>query len=91
MDIYVGNLAYATTDDELRQVFERHGAVESDGRVIGVCAGKLLRGQAFDRLVRMQRTVLILGYCGRSSATVGGKRCRRGLAGAPLHGKCAGN
>ncbi|MDR0392113.1 MAG: RNA-binding protein [Planctomycetaceae bacterium] len=27
MKIYVGNLAYRTTDDEIRQEFERYGAV----------------------------------------------------------------
>lgn len=29
MDIYVGNLAYSTTDDELRELFSAHGAVSS--------------------------------------------------------------
>ncbi len=29
MDIYVGNLAYSTTDDELREFFASHGAVSS--------------------------------------------------------------
>jgi len=29
MDIYVGNLAYATTDDGLRAEFEKYGAVNS--------------------------------------------------------------
>jgi len=29
MDIYVGNLAYSTTDDELRELFAAHGAVSS--------------------------------------------------------------
>jgi RNA recognition motif-containing protein len=33
MDIYVGNLSYSTTDDELRSLFEAHGAVTS-ARVI---------------------------------------------------------
>jgi len=27
--IYVGNLAFGTTDDELRRVFEEHGTVQS--------------------------------------------------------------
>lgn len=27
--LYVGNLPFTTTDDELREVFEKHGAVES--------------------------------------------------------------
>jgi RNA recognition motif-containing protein len=27
--LYVGNLPYSTTDDELRQLFEAHGTVES--------------------------------------------------------------
>ena len=40
MDIYVGNLAYATTDDELRQVFERHGAVESARVVVDRVTGR---------------------------------------------------
>jgi RNA recognition motif-containing protein len=29
MDIYVGNLAYSTTDDELRELFAAHGTVSS--------------------------------------------------------------
>ncbi len=29
MDIYVGNLAYATNDDELRELFEAYGTVSS--------------------------------------------------------------
>ena len=27
--LYVGNLPFTTTDDELREVFEKHGTVES--------------------------------------------------------------
>ena len=27
--LYVGNLPFSTTDDELRQLFEKHGTVES--------------------------------------------------------------
>lgn len=33
MNIYVGNLSYDTTDDELREAFEAHGQVDS-ARVI---------------------------------------------------------
>ncbi|MBT3285906.1 MAG: RNA-binding protein [Victivallales bacterium] len=33
MNIYVGNLPYSTDDDELRSLFEEHGAVDS-ARVI---------------------------------------------------------
>ncbi|MCC6143459.1 MAG: RNA-binding protein [Candidatus Hydrogenedentes bacterium] len=33
MNIYVGNLSYSTSDDDLREAFERHGAVDS-ARVI---------------------------------------------------------
>ena len=33
MNIYVGNLSYSTTDDDLREVFAAHGAVDS-ARVI---------------------------------------------------------
>jgi cold-inducible RNA-binding protein len=29
MDIYVGNLAYSTTDEDLRELFAAHGAVSS--------------------------------------------------------------
>ncbi|OHB67619.1 MAG: RNA-binding protein [Planctomycetes bacterium RBG_13_60_9] len=29
MNIYVGNLSFEVTDDELRQLFEAHGQVES--------------------------------------------------------------
>ena len=33
MNIYVGNLSYSTTDDELRDLFSAHGTVDS-ARVI---------------------------------------------------------
>jgi len=33
MNIYVGNLSYTTTDDDLRKAFEQYGAV-SEARVI---------------------------------------------------------
>ena len=33
VNIYVGNMSYSTTEDELRSLFEEHGAVE-DVRVI---------------------------------------------------------
>ncbi len=33
MNIYVGNLSYSTTDEDLRSAFEQHGAV-SAARVI---------------------------------------------------------
>jgi len=33
MNIYVGNLSYNTTDDDLREAFEQHGQVDS-ARVI---------------------------------------------------------
>lgn len=29
MNIYVGNLSYSTTSDELRELFEEHGQVDS--------------------------------------------------------------
>ena len=29
MNIYVGNLPYSTTQEEMRQMFEQHGTVES--------------------------------------------------------------
>lgn len=29
MNIYVGNLPYSTTQEDLRQIFEQHGSVES--------------------------------------------------------------
>lgn len=29
MNIYVGNLRYSITEDELRQLFEKHGSVDS--------------------------------------------------------------
>ncbi len=34
MNIYVGNLPYTTTEDDLREAFERHGAVSSAKVVI---------------------------------------------------------
>jgi RNA recognition motif-containing protein len=29
MNIFVGNLSYSTTDDEIRELFEQYGAVDS--------------------------------------------------------------
>jgi len=34
MNIYVGNLPYTTTEDDLREAFERHGSVSSAKVVI---------------------------------------------------------
>ena len=29
MNIYVGNISFTSTDDELKELFEKHGAVSS--------------------------------------------------------------
>ncbi len=40
MNIYVGNLPYELTDDELRTAFEPHGAVESARVIIDRYSGR---------------------------------------------------
>ena len=46
MNIYVGNLSYSTTDDDLRSAFEAHGAVDS-ARVISDRETQQSRGFGF--------------------------------------------
>lgn len=40
MNIYVGNLSYETTEQELRQLFEAYGTVESTSVIIDKFTGK---------------------------------------------------
>ena len=40
MNIFVGNLAYGVTDNELRQAFEAHGAVSSASVILDKFTGK---------------------------------------------------
>ncbi len=44
--IYVGNLSYNTTEDELRELFGRHGSVESVSLIVDRDTGRS-RGFAF--------------------------------------------
>ncbi len=44
--IYVGNLPYTTTEDELRELFGRHGSVESVNLIVDRDTGRS-RGFAF--------------------------------------------
>jgi RNA recognition motif-containing protein len=44
--IYVGNLPYTSTEDELRELFSRHGTVESVNLIIDRDTGRS-RGFAF--------------------------------------------
>ena len=46
MNIYVGNLPYETTEDDLRQAFEAHGEVNSVQLIVDRYTGKS-RGFAF--------------------------------------------
>ncbi len=46
MDIYVGNLTYSTTDEDLRSLFETHGTVTS-ARVITDRASGRSKGFGF--------------------------------------------
>jgi RNA recognition motif-containing protein len=46
MNIFVGNLSYTTVDEDLRQAFERHGAVTS-ARVINDRETQRSRGFGF--------------------------------------------
>ena len=46
MNIYVGNLPYETTEDDLRQAFEAHGEVSSVQLIVDRYTGKS-RGFAF--------------------------------------------
>lgn len=40
MDIYVGNLSYSASDDELRELFEQHGSVTSARVIIDKFTGR---------------------------------------------------
>ena len=40
MNIYVGNLAYSVTDDELREAFEAYGAVDSSTVLVDKFSGQ---------------------------------------------------
>ncbi len=44
--LYVGNLSYNTTEDELRELFEKHGSVESVNLIVDRDTGRS-RGFAF--------------------------------------------
>ena len=44
--LYVGNLSYSTTEDELRELFEKHGSVESVNLIVDRDTGRS-RGFAF--------------------------------------------
>ena len=46
MNIYVGNLSFDTTEDDLRQAFEAHGEVASTQIIVDKFTGKS-RGFAF--------------------------------------------
>jgi len=46
MKLYVGNLAYRTTEADLRQAFEKHGSVESVDLIIDRESGRS-KGFAF--------------------------------------------
>lgn len=40
MNIYVGNLPYGANDDELRKLFEEHGAVDSARVIVDRATGQ---------------------------------------------------
>ena len=40
MRLYVGNLSYDTTEDELRELFSAHGTVESDNLITESGSGR---------------------------------------------------
>ncbi len=40
MKIYVGNLSYSTSEEDLRQAFEQHGAVDSVNVIIDRSTGR---------------------------------------------------
>lgn len=44
--LYVGNLPYSATEDELRELFEKHGSVESVNLIVDRDTGRS-RGFAF--------------------------------------------
>ena len=73
MDIYVGNLAYATTDDELRQVFERHGAVESARVVVDRVTG---RSKGFGFVVMPSADEANAAIAAINGSVVGGRPLR---------------
>lgn len=65
MDIYVGNLPYSTTDDELRSLFGAHGEVASARVVVDRATGQS-KGFGFvempDRAQAQQAIDALNGY-----------------------------
>jgi len=65
MDIYVGNLPYATTDDELRSLFAAHGQVTS-ARVVADRATGQSKGFGFVEMpdrTQAQQAIEALNGC----------------------------
>ena len=70
--IYVGNLSYSTTEDELRELFSKHGTVESINLIIDRETGRS-RGFAF---VEMDSSGADAAISALNGQDVGGRSLR---------------
>jgi RNA recognition motif-containing protein len=73
VNIYVGNLAYATTEAELRQAFEAFGRVESVSIIQDRETG---RSKGFGFVVMPDATQAQAAVNGLNDKDVGGRRIR---------------
>ena len=70
--IYVGNLPFSTTDDDLRELFARHGEVDSASVVMDRESGRS-RGFGFVEMETASADVAIAALNGRD---MGGRSLR---------------
>jgi RNA recognition motif-containing protein len=73
MDIYVGNLPYTTDDNELRGLFEAHGAVASARVIIDKFSGQS-RGFGFVEMADREEALRAIDAT--NGLDIGGRRLR---------------
>jgi len=73
MNIYVGNLSYQTTEDELRQAFEGYGAVEKVNIIMDKVTGQS-RGFGFVEMETDEAGQAAID--GLNGAELGGRRLK---------------
>ena len=73
MDIYVGNLPYTTDDNELRGLFEQHGAVSSARVIIDKFSGQ---SRGFGFVEMPDREEALRAIEGANGLDIGGRSLR---------------